>query len=525
MRLLWTVLTLAALTGVLRAEGIPVKSELVRSKCGACHNVDSQQRMSRISYQRKTPEGWEETVRRMVRLHDVTLTPAEARQIVQYLSAQHGLTASELARISYALEQHEESEQIPNESVKQACATCHSYAKIAAQRRTKEEWLKVKNFLLAMFPTMVYQHRAIDWVATADQALPYLAEQFPLETPEWQRERDMTPPPDGTWVVRGHQAGKGDYVGQATMAAGADGAREMQISLEFPDGSKATRSSTGHWFGAAAWRGSTRSPEGRGKEIFHLSPDGKVLHGRWISVDRPGIWAEESFYRGETGAQVLNVYPKSAKAGSKALEFRIFGAGLPSGLKPGDVSLGDGVRVVQVKESSPNRIAVIADIGSDAKIGARDVRVGPASGPAMLAVYDKTDYIRVVPDRTMARIGGIKFAKQYVQFEAHAFNRGPDGVIGNADDLDLGPVKSAWAVQELPNAYDDQDHRYVGTIDQNGLFTPGVEGPNPERARSAENSGDVWVEASYTPAPGSPPLRARAYLLVSIPKLKDNLIP
>lgn len=525
MRLLWMVLTLTLLTGSLQAEGIPVKSELVRNKCGACHNVDSQQRMSRISYQRKTPEGWEETVRRMVRLHDVTLTPAEARQIVQYLSGQHGLTASELAKISYALEQHEEGEQIPNESVKQACATCHSYAKIAAQRRTKEEWLKVKNFLLAMFPTMVYQHRAIDWVATADQALPYLAEQFPLETPEWQREKDMTPPPDGTWVVRGHQAGKGDYVGQARMTSGADGSREVQVSLEFADGSKSTRTSTGHWFGAAAWRGSTRSAGGRGKEIFHLSPDGKVLHGRWISVDRPGIWAEESFYRGDAGAQILSVYPKSARAGSNAVEFRIYGAGLPPGLKPGDISLGDGVRVVQVKESSAERIVVAAEVAPDARVGTRDVRAGSASVPAMLAVYDKVDYLRVVPDRTMARVGGIKFAKQYVQFEARAFNRGPDGVLGNADDLDLGPVQSAWTVQELPNSYDDKDHLYVGTIDQNGLFTPNVEGPNPERARSTENSGDVWVEASYTPAPGSSPLKARAYLLVSIPKLKDNLIP
>jgi quinohemoprotein amine dehydrogenase len=520
------VLTLVALTGMLYAEGIPVKSELVRNKCGACHNVDSQQRMTRISYQRKTPEGWEETVRRMVRLHDVTLTAVEARQIVQYLSDQHGLTASELAKISYALEQHEENEPIPNESVKQACATCHSYAKIAAQRRTKEEWLKVKNFLLAMFPTMVYQHRAIDWVATADQALPYIAEQFPLESPEWQREKDMSPPPDGTWVVRGHQAGKGDYVGVAKMTAGADGARDVQVSVEFPDGSKATRTTTGHWFGAAAWRGSTRSPEGgRGKEIFHLSPDGKVLHGRWISIDRPGIWAEESFYRGDTAAQVLNIFPKSAKAGSKAAELRIYGAGFGPTTKPSDVSLGDGVRVVQVKESSPSRIVVVADVAPDAKIGARDVRVGAASAPAMLAVYDKMDYIRVVPDRTMARIGGIKFAKQYVQFEAHAFNRGADGVTGTADDLDLGPVKTAWTVQELPNAYDDKDHKYVGTIDQNGLFTPNVEGPNPERARSAENSGDVWVEAEYTPSAGASPLKARAYLLVSIPKLKDNLIP
>ena len=103
MRFLAITLATAALTGMLFAEGIPVKSQLVQDKCGTCHTTDSQQRMSRISYQRKTPEGWEETVRRMVQLHKVSLTPVEARDIVQYLANAQGLTASEVDKISFAL--------------------------------------------------------------------------------------------------------------------------------------------------------------------------------------------------------------------------------------------------------------------------------------------------------------------------------------------------------------------------------------------------------------------------------------
>ena len=46
-------------------EGLTVRSELVRTACGACHQPDERNVMSRISFQRKTPEGWQETLKRM----------------------------------------------------------------------------------------------------------------------------------------------------------------------------------------------------------------------------------------------------------------------------------------------------------------------------------------------------------------------------------------------------------------------------------------------------------------------------
>src|SRR3954471_13164034 len=49
-------------------EGIPVTSELVLSKCGGCHAKDDKGNLSRISWERTTPEGWEEAIKRMVRL-------------------------------------------------------------------------------------------------------------------------------------------------------------------------------------------------------------------------------------------------------------------------------------------------------------------------------------------------------------------------------------------------------------------------------------------------------------------------
>ena len=75
--------------------GFPVKNPLVASKCGSCHAADAKGNMSRISWIRTTPEGWEEAIKRMVRLHNVSLEPDDARKILHYLSDEQGLAPEE----------------------------------------------------------------------------------------------------------------------------------------------------------------------------------------------------------------------------------------------------------------------------------------------------------------------------------------------------------------------------------------------------------------------------------------------
>src|SRR5262249_40224623 len=72
-------------------EGIPVTDPLVISKCGTCHTKDDKGNLSRISWERATPEGWEEAIKRMVRLNGLNITPVEARSVLKYLSTYHGL--------------------------------------------------------------------------------------------------------------------------------------------------------------------------------------------------------------------------------------------------------------------------------------------------------------------------------------------------------------------------------------------------------------------------------------------------
>jgi len=118
----------------------------------------------------------------------------------------------------------------------------------------------------------------------------------------------------------------------------------------------------------------------------------------------------------------------------------------------------------------------------------------------------------------MARVGGAVFPKQLQQFEAVGVHNGPDGKLGTPDDFELGMVDVKWSVEEYTATFGDDDMQFVGAIDQKGLFTPAVDGPNPKRSGNRNNIGDVWVVAELAPTAGSPkPLRARAHLLVTVP--------
>src|SRR5271157_2842701 len=122
-------------------EGIPVTSQLVISKCGACHTKDEKGNMLRISWERATPEAWEEAIKRMVRLRGVSLTPDEARSILKYLATDHGLAPEEASPINYYAEKRIQDEtNIPNDNVKGACANCHMLARPLSWRRSPDDW-------------------------------------------------------------------------------------------------------------------------------------------------------------------------------------------------------------------------------------------------------------------------------------------------------------------------------------------------------------------------------------------------
>lgn len=219
-------------------EGIPVTSELVRQNCGGCHAGDAKQQMSRISFRRTTPEGWQQTIRRMVSLNNVKLEPDVARRIVKYLADSHGLAPEEAKPAYFEVEKRViDFKYAASSDTEQTCNKCHSIGRVMLQRRTKPEWERLLAMHRGYYPLIDFQAfrrmgppqtqpgpdgRPPDNRHPMDKALGHLSEAFPLITPEWSAwsANRRTPRLAGRWMLTGYQLGKGPVYGEVQITAG-----------------------------------------------------------------------------------------------------------------------------------------------------------------------------------------------------------------------------------------------------------------------------------------------------------------
>ena len=71
-------------------------ARVLEDRCSGCHPPQEDGKLDAIEFQRKTPEGWEMTLDRMVRTHGAELQPGEGALLVKYLSDRYGLAPSEV---------------------------------------------------------------------------------------------------------------------------------------------------------------------------------------------------------------------------------------------------------------------------------------------------------------------------------------------------------------------------------------------------------------------------------------------
>ncbi len=524
-------------------EGIPVTDKLTIEKCSSCHKQDEKGNLSRISWERTTPEGWQQAIKRMVRLNGLTLTPEEARSIVRYLSTHHGLAPEEAKPAMYQVERRMIDETPPNDAVRDACISCHTYGRVISWRRSKEEWDLLIKMHLGYFPvaeTTSFRRPppppnapppapGTDTRDPVDKAIEFIAKGFPLHTPEWAAWRAgmRAPKLAGRWLVTGSQLGRGRIYGEMVIEPGA-AADEFTTNARLfyvKNGAAMTRSGRAVIYAGYAWRGSSTSKDAGAtpaREVMMVSRDQSQIEGRWFwgGYDEFGI--DVTLRRAGNDPVVFGVDRQAIKAGSAGERFEIYGDNFPSGLSPADIDLGSGVAVKRIASQTGNRLTIEVDVAKDAITGRRDVAVRRAVSTAAFAVYDKIDYIKVIPEAAMARLGGAGHPKGLQQFEAVAYNRGPDNKPRTPDDVNLGPVDVEWSIEEFYSVYGDDDKDFVGTLSPTGLFTPALEGPNPKRKFGRNNYGDVWVVATYKgkdtePGKDGKPITGRAHLVVTIP--------
>lgn len=525
-------------------EGIPIPSPVVQKACGPCHTVDDKQQISRLSFQRNTPEGWQDSLKRMVALNGLKIEPQTAREVVKYLSNNLGLAPEEAKPVAWEVERRLIDFKYTSTDVEGLCNRCHTLGRVLSQRRTRGEWDGVIAMHRGWYPLVDRQAfrrlgpaprdrsadgRPADTRHPVEKAVEHLAKTFPLQTAEWSAWSATMRPAriDGTWALSGWDPGKGAIYGRVVITPVASTTDEFTTDISYTyarSGQTVARSGRVMIYTGFQWRG--RSTQGGDdktalREVMFVERDWRGIEGRWFTggYDEQGL--DVRFERLGRETAVLGLTRTALRTGTSN-DLKIFAANLPATVEARDIDLGPGVTVARVERTTPDVLTLSVSVADAAAVGPRDLVIAGIAKPAALTVYNQVDSIRVTPSWNMARVGGVTYPKMFAQFEAWAYHNGVDGRPDTADDLKLDLVDARWSMEEYTATYDDDDTKFVGAIDEKtGYFTPNVEGPNAQRSGERNNIGDVWVVATYMPegmsAPPRPPLRARAHLLVTVP--------
>jgi quinohemoprotein amine dehydrogenase len=546
----------AAATEEKPEDGIPVTDPLTISKCGTCHAADAKGNLARISWERATPEGWEEALKRMVRLNGLTISPADARSIVKYLATYHGLAPEEARPVMYMPEHRILDEtNIPNDTVRGACTNCHALGRAMSWRRSKDDWKLLENLHVALYAQAEAAFRrpgrggggggggapeapaAVPGAPPApepgDAALEFLSKSAPLHTPEWAawQSRIRAPRINGKWLVSASVLGYGKFVGEMQITPGpAEDEFKTSVTLKsVRNGSVIKRSGTGLVYAGYSWRGRSVGATAPGKdpgdllsqarETLWISPDQSFAEGRWFWGDYQEFGFDVRLTRASNDPTLIGVAAYSLKAGSKDLQVKLLGDNFPDAVTAADLDMGAGVKVNKIVSHNKTELVADVDVAADAVSGKRDVGLGRSILQNAFAVYHRVDFIKVTPSTALAHLGSDVHPKGYQQFEAVAFENGADGKPHTADDVELGPVDAAWSVEEFLSVYGDDDKNFVGHLSETALFTPASDGPNPERKFSRNNYGDVWVvaQAKNEKDKDGKPLTDKSYLVVTVP--------
>ena len=516
--------------------GFPIKDQNIITSCTRCHSRDTTTGIvQRISYERKTPEGWETSIRRMASLNSVDLKPDAAREIVRYLSNNQGLAPAEAKPGRFDAERRLISWKYQGDTAtERICRSCHSMGRAILQRRTREEWELLVATHRGLYPNSDFQAFRRGGPAPPDGpaspqpmdvAIAHLARAFPLRTPEWTAWSAAMRAPniDGAWFVSGYEPGKGAFYGRAVIVKtpGTDDQFTTKTTYRYAkNGKTVTRTGKSIVYTGFQWRGrSMENPADSGmREVLSIEPGWQEMSGRWFNGAYDEFGMDVSFARVTGGVMIGGVSQRALHTNTRDQDLTIFGANLPAKILLAAIDLGPGVKVSKLVKATADSIMLKVDVDSAAAIGSRDLFVAGASRRAGLAIYDKVSRIKVTPLAGLARTGGVAFPKQFQQFEAIAINNGPDNKPDTDDDIEIGLVDATWSMDEYGVTYSDDDVKFIGKLDAHGFFTPALDGPNSERSGNRNNIGDVWVVANWQPTEkGAKPLRARAQLIVTVP--------
>lgn len=502
-------LKLSLLTGgaVLAGFMLPITSSqaasdaesIIRSKCLACHTEEKADdaQFSRMSHQRKTPEGWLMTIARMQLMHGLKISNEERSTLVKYFADKQGLAPEETAGARYAMERRLNTmESFESSNFTDMCARCHSGARVELQRRPASEWEHLVHFHMGQWPTLEYQAMARDrdWMDLAfKEMVPELAKKYSLKSDSWEQWQKVAKQPlTGSWSFSAQMPGKGDVRGLMTITGGKGDLYKVVVDGEYADGTAFKGEGSAIVYTGYEWRANITVDGVKMRQVFAASADGTELTGRMFETIHDEAGMDFAAVRSGSTPKLLSVQPEFIRAGSTE-QLTLVGTGIGK-----QINLGDGIKVVKELYRDDNKVVVEVTAIESANPGQRQVKAGKANG-ATLNVFDQIGSVRVVPAFSVARVGGNggSTPKYNAHFQAEAWMNGADGKAGTDDDMRIGYMPASWHVKPFDAQADaDRDTHFAGKMNrQTGMFTTGAAGPNPERRMSTNNAGNLKVVA------------------------------
>ena len=506
----------------------PSGKELIRTNCLGCH-IPTDEGFSRISLQRKTPEGWEMSISRMLLMHGLKISNLEIpvngsamHEMVKYLADTQGLAPEETEGFRYLLEQDLNRVEDVDPQLAVMCGRCHSAARTALQRRTKDEWQYLINFHVGQFPSIEYSlyGRDRDWLNQANtEVVPMLSQQFSLQNTAWaQWQNSEKPQLQGRWVLSGHAPGNGFF--SAVMSVSQDKKDYYSLSIEgrYNDGTRISGTGKAIVYTGFEWRGNINFGDQQYRQVLAANADGETMTGRFYQKGQDLVGMKITALKDTSKTQLLSIFPSHIQRGKTAL-VTITGSGLTH--RP---VFSDGIVVQEIISQEKNSIVARIKAQSDAISGYAGIQVGSATLDNHFAIYSNVNALQVEPSYGIARIGnnGGNTPKVNTVFRAIGIDYGKDAIAGTADDINLGYMDNiTWEV--VPRdavAEKDQDVKFAGTMDKNtGIFSPAAAGPNPKRYRSTNNAGNLNVVARLSQPSGE--VTGSGRLLVTVQRWND----
>lgn len=493
LRLIAMMLMAISLVGLAEASETQLKQY-----CLGCHTPQSQQplKLSRISHQRKTPEGWLMTIARMQVTHGLQISDEDRRSLVKYLADTQGLAPVESEPYRYILERRLNYQEQKKPELAEMCARCHSEARVGLQRRKEEEWKHLVNFHLGQWPSTEFSAmgRDRDWFGIAtNEVVPYLAETFPFDSDAWaQWQQSDKPDVAGRWRLVGNMPGKGEFQGEMVLSLSSKDQYDLTLSGRFNNGERLKGEGSVLLYSGYEWRGTLNVNDLAYQQVFAVNENGSALTGRMFQTVHEELGFDVQGSKGEQ-SQVMVVSPAYIQAG-ETKELAIRGNHLK-----GEVKLPASLKVLSEVSRNNDEIVIKVTAKNINNVKKLSIAVGEANLDNAITVYQQIDAVKVEPSYAVARVGdgGGSQPKVKAVFEALAYAAGADGKAGTDDDIKIGIFPAKWHLEPFDEqAVKDEDLKFVGKINpETGVFTPAVAGPNPARKYGTNNVGRLSVKA------------------------------